>query len=195
MALGCQLLLGAIDVRRIVSLRNRTYNLDHIRDLVRVCDDDLARRLLAEIRKFFQHLLRRAIEELGFTVGVLEFQTGQNDTPVNFVLRIQVMRVAGSADRLAAFFTKLNDPSIELPQLFLVLDHALLNHERVVADRLNLQVVVEVRDFDKLRFRSSLPDRGEQLPSFTGRAENESLSQLLQSRPRNTGVAAVVFEI
>ena len=51
--------------------------------------------------------------------------------------------VAGGADRLAQLLSQPDDGAVKLPQLLLRLDVAVSQHEGVVAQGLDLQIVVE----------------------------------------------------
>ena len=51
--------------------------------------------------------------------------------------------------------------------------------ERVVAEGLDLQIIVKSGDFQEFFFTSMRYNRADQLPRFTGRADDQPFAQLL----------------
>ena len=182
-------------MRRVVPFRNRAARFDHLRNFVRVLDDHFPCNVLAEIGEFLQHFFRGTEIELGFLIGVLESETGQDDAAVNFVFGIFIMRVAGRTDRTLCLPPDFDNPSVEIPESFFVRHLPLADHEFVVGDRLNLKVIVVFRDFDEVGFRLPFHHRGEQFPGFTRGAENQSFAVFVQIGSRNTGIPVIIFQI
>ena len=105
------------------------------------------------------------------------------------------MRVAGGDDRLAELFAQRDNLAIEVTQPFIVRNLALGNQEAVVADRLNLQVVVKRGDALDFVLRQPVQHRTEQLARLAGRADNQAVAVLLQHGLRDAGIAAVILQI
>ena len=61
---------------------------------------------------------------------------------VDLVLRVQEVDVAGGAHRLAQLLPQGHDGPVEVPQLLLCADHPLAEHEHIVAQGLDLQIVI-----------------------------------------------------
>ena len=57
------------------------------------------------------------------------------------------MNITGSNNRLIKFFTKLNDFTVDLPQIFLTVDlgnTVTANHKFIIAQRLYFQVIIVI---------------------------------------------------
>ena len=65
---------------------------------------------------------------------------------VNLLLRLLKMHVPRGADGLSEFFPQTDDDSVELPQILFGAGVAVAEQERVIAKRLDFEVVVEGRD-------------------------------------------------
>ena len=66
------------------------------------------------------------------------------------------MHIAGRNHRFLELFTKLYDSPVQIPQIFLagyIVPVFVPHHEHVIADRLNLQIIVEFYQTGNLRFR------------------------------------------
>lgn len=75
--------------------------------------------------------------------------------PINFILRIQEMNVASSDHRLLELLAQRTDPLVDLNEV-LFIPHAQLlvsNHEAVVPQRLNFQIIVKIHQSDDLFLR------------------------------------------
>ena len=194
-AFGGQLFFGAVNVGRIVSFRNGPHILDPVGHQIRVGDDHFSGQLFSQIVKFRQHFLRGTVVQEGFLVGVLELHPGQNDPAVHLVFRVQVMGVAGGADRLSGFSCNLDHTAVQVFQFFLILHHPLFDHETVVGDGLDFQIIVKLRHFHKVGFRTAFPDGGKQFPGFTGRTDDEPFPEFFQMGAGDSRVPAIIFQI
>ena len=105
------------------------------------------------------------------------------------------MRVAGGNDRLAELFAQRDDPAVEIAQPLVVRDLALGDQEAVVADRLDLEVIVERGDALDLVLRLPVQHGAEQLARLARRADDEAVAVLLQHGLRDAGIAAVILQI
>ena len=88
--------------------------------------------------------------------------------PVDLILRVQEVDVPGGAHRLAHLLPQADDGAVEVPQLLLVLHDALAEHEHIVAQRLDLQIVVPRGDALELLPVLAVHHRLEQFPCLTG---------------------------
>ena len=61
------------------------------------------------------------------------------------------MHIAGSADRFLELLSQLDDPAVQIPQILFILDRAVLvpDHKRIIANGLDLQVIIEIHDSSK----------------------------------------------
>ena len=149
-----QRLVGVFNDRRTLIRSDRCDQLDTARDQLRHIDDDLMRLLFSEIRKLIQHFLcsvqikRRLVFTVCHTVSHLD------DPAKHFILRIKKMNVSCRAHRFVQFFSKRNDSLIDITEVVERPDIStalIIDQVRVVADRLNLQIIVPGRDlFDFL---------------------------------------------
>ena len=63
--------------------------------------------------------------------------------PVHLVLRLPEMDVTGGADGLSQFLAEADDDTVEFPQILLAPGVAVAEHESVVAQGLNFQIVIK----------------------------------------------------
>ena len=162
-----ELLLRAVDERGKNALGNRADLLDHIGDLIRVRHDDLVRLFLAEIVEFLEHLVRRAHVERSLLVRVGEALPGHEDRAAGGVLRVLEVHVARRDDRLFQPLAELHNRAVVFLELRDVA-HAVAHHKHVVAERLNLEVIVVGGDLEQLFKRLVPRHRAEQLARLAG---------------------------
>ena len=158
-----QVVLAAVDVRRVVLARHRPDNIAHISDHVGVLHDHLVGSVLPEIGKFLQHLVRALEVQRRLIIRIGEALTGHQDAAERLVLGLEEVNVAGGAARLAQLVRQPENIAVPVAELFLVLCHALCDHEPVVADGLYLQIVVELRQPLDVLPRLTLGERAEHL--------------------------------
>ena len=124
--------------------------------------------LLPQIGKLLEHLLRGFEVDGQGLVRIFKALGGQQDMPVDLILRVQEVDVPGGAHRLAHLLPQADDGAVEVPQLLLVLHDALAEHEHIVAQRLDLQIVVPRGDALELLPVLAVHHRLEQFPCLTG---------------------------
>ena len=124
--------------------------------------------LLPQIGKLLEHLLRGFKVDGQGLVRILKALGGQQDMPVDLVLRVQEVDVPGGAHRLAHLLPQADDGAVEVPQLLLTFHDSLAEHEHIVAQGLDLQVVVPGGDAFELIPVLSVHHRLEQLSRLTG---------------------------
>ena len=189
-----QIVLAAVDVWRVVLARNRTDDVAHVRDHVGVLYYDLIRTVLAEIGELLQHFVRGLEVERRLIVGVRKALTGHEDAAEGLVLGLEEVNVAGRAARLAQLVCEAQDVAVPVAQLLLVLREPLGKHEFVVADRLDLEVVIELgQPLDLVPLRA-LGKRAEYLARLARRAEDQPLAVTDELAARHDGALVVVFE-
>ena len=180
---------------RIRPLRDRADVLDHIGDQVRVGDDDLAGKIVAEIRELRKHLVGRPKIQFGVAVGVLELHTLEKDLADDLVLGVQEVRVAGGNAGFAGLFRQRDDLSVQFFEPRVVLDLALRDEEAVVRDRLDLEIVVERGDLVE-RFALQPVEHGaEDLAGFARRTDDQPLAVVLDQALRHPGDFPEIVEI
>ncbi len=116
-----QIVLAAVDVRRIVLARNRTDDVAHVRDHVGVLYYDLIRTVLAEIGELLQHFVRGLEVERRLIVGVRKALTRHQNTAERLILGFEEVYVTGGAARLAQLVCEAQDVAVPVAQLLLVL--------------------------------------------------------------------------
>ena len=91
------------------------------------------------------------------------------------------MDVAGGAHRLSALLPQAHDLPVDLLQILHGLYGALFipQHEHVVAQGLDLQIVIKPYQPLELRVSASPQDGLVKLPGFAGRADDQSLPVLV----------------
>ena len=167
--------------------------LDHVGDHVGVGDHHLEGLFLPEVGEFLQHFLGGAEVEAAVLVEVLELHARLEDLSVDVVLGVEEVGVAGGHHGLAILLAQGHHLAVEVPQLLIVLELALGDHEAVIDDGLDLQVVVELDDLGDIRVGAVVDDGPHQLSRLAGRADDEALAVLFQLGLGDTGVAAIVL--
>ena len=115
--------------------------------------------------------------------------------PVNFVLGVEEVHVAGRDNGLSELVAQLYNRAVETSKLLLVLCHALLQHEAVVADGLNFQVIVKFRDALELGPALVIDNGLKELARLAGRADDEPLAPPEKLRLRHDGHALKILEV
>ena len=171
-----QILLGIFDDRRAFIGIDRRDLLDHIRDLVRILDDDLLCFCRSQIFKFRQHLLGCPKIKRRLVVRIAEPFSRHDDPAVHLVSRIQKMYVARRNDRFFELFSQFHNLTVDIFQIFLTVhirNLFALDHKVVVSKRLDLIIIVEIRKpCDRLR-RFMVQDRLIQLSRLTGASDDK----------------------
>ena len=114
---------------------------------------------------------------------------------IHLVLRLLEVDIACGAHRFAKFLAQADNGAVELPQFLLRLHLAVAEHKGVVAQGLDLQIVVERGNALQLCPVLMISDGTEQLARFAGRADNETLAVLHQFRLGDGGHAVEILQI
>ena len=192
-----EILLRAVHVRRKGSLREGTdiFVINPIGDHVGVLHDHLVRLFLAEIRKFLEHFLGRTVIEVNIAVGVGELLSRKQNLTVQLVRVVHEMRVTGCNDGNIQLFAQSHDLTVEVAKPLLAVDLTLGKQEAVIADRLNLKVIVELCDFLNLTVGLALDDGLHQFARLAGRADDQPFSVFFKSCLRNSREPLKIIQI
>ena len=128
-----QILYGVFDLRCKQIVRHGADGIAHIRDQIRVFNHNLVRLFFPEIGKFPEHFVRCAEIQRVFPVAVRKSLCRQQNPPVDLLLRIEKVDVAGRTDRFMQFFSEPHHRTVKLAQLLFVSGNALCQHKAVVA--------------------------------------------------------------
>ena len=161
-------------------------------DQVGVGDHHLEGLVPAQVAELLQHLVRGVEIQGRLLVAVLEALGVLDDGAEDGVLRVQEVHVARGAHGDAQLFAQPDHLAVHIPQGFLVVRQALPEHKGVVADGLDLQVVVEARDLLELVVALPRCDGLHELALDTGGAHDQPLAVLLQDGPGHMGTALEV---
>ena len=144
--------------------------LAHIGNLICVGDDHLFCFFAAQIHKFRQHFFSRAEIKRRLIVRILEALAGHDDAPIDLILRVHEVHIAGSDHRFAVFVAQSHDALIDGDEIILRMDvdAVALDHEAVVAQRLDLQIVIKIDQPGDLLLRCTVQDRLVQFARLTG---------------------------
>ncbi|CCX37069.1 unknown [Clostridium sp. CAG:1013] len=175
---GHQLLLGAFDEGWEVAHRHRADVVDHIGDLVRVGHHHLEGLFFPQVLKLFEHLGGSAHVQGRLLIRVVEAPAAHDDPAVVRVLGVLEVDVAGSHHRLTQLLADLHDGAVVFPQAFHV-RVPVADHEHVVPQGLDLQIVVVGGDLAQIFEGLSLHHGPEQLPRLTGTAHQQALTVLV----------------
>ena len=183
-----QRLVRVLDDRRTLIRTDRTDLIAHVGEHVRVIDDDFLRLFRLEVTELVEHLLRRTEVELRITLLLVEATAGLYDSPVDVVVLVDIVAVAGRADRLPELRGDVNDLQIIIDQVLRAVRGVLVtrDHEAVVSERLHLQIIVEGGDVHELLLIRAAGHRLEHFTGDAGAADDEALPQLPEQGLRNT---------
>ena len=134
---------GIFDFRGEQLLRKKLYLLHHVRDGAGIGDDDLLRRLLAEIGKLRQHLLGISEVDGAASVRVAELLCCLKNMAVLLVLGVEEVYVRGGDDGLIELSAKRKDRAVIVLEDGHVLDDAVIHQKAVIADGLDFKIVIE----------------------------------------------------
>ena len=143
-AAALQFFLRALEVRCVSPLRNWSWVFDHVRDEVRVSDDDFARSLLSEVLEFFQHFVGRPEKKMDIAVRVRKFLSCEQNFSRDFVVFVEKMRVAGRDHWFSELLSEFVNFSVDLHQLFFAVNDFLIEHKLVIAKRLNFEIIIVI---------------------------------------------------
>ena len=186
----CQFFIGAVDMRRERTLRDRLETLDKICDTVGVFHDDLIRRFITEISELRKHLLGRAEIQRRLSVGVRKAHSGHDDGAENAVVRLKEMHVARGDRHFTQFVAEADDAAVDVFKISFRADvrtFFVVNEESVVAGRLDLEIIVESCNIQQFLVRLFVEDRAEYLSRFTCRTEDQTFAVLYEPALRNAG--------
>ena len=190
-----QVLLGIFQSGRKQLRRQQLEGLDLIRHQTGVGDHHLVGLFLPQILKFLQHFLSGLEVDRQGLVGIRELLGRQQDVPVHFVLRLPEMDVTGGADRLVQFLSQPDDGAVELPQILLAPGVAVAEHESVVAQGLNFQIVVKRGDALQLVPILVVHHCLEQLTRLAGGADDQALPMGHQLAFGDGGHPLEIFQV
>ena len=190
-----ELLCGIFDLRWEQLLRQKLDRLYLLRYHVGVRNDRLVCKLLAEVLKLLEHLVRRSEVDGTAPVGVGKLLRSLEYFAVLLVLRVEEVNVARRNDGLSERFANRNYPAVVVLKHGLVTHGAVFHKEAVVRDRLYLKVIVERRNAFKLRIGSAVHHRPVQLAHSAGGADEYALSVLYKQAFRHRGRFVEVFEV
>ena len=190
-------LIRIFDDRRTLIRANRRNPLNHIRDLICISDHDLPGLVASQVFKFRQHLLRRAKVEGRLIVRILKALSGHDDPAVHLVLRIQEMHVAGGHHRLVKLLAKRNDLFVQPDQIILGFKSGTLSpqHELIVSQRLNLQIIIEIHQPRNLFLRRGTHQSLIELSGLAGGTDDQSLPVLLKNAFRDSGHSRKIIQM
>ena len=192
---GGKLLLRPIDEGRKHTRRNRADLFHHICNFIGILHNHFVSLFLAQISKLLEHFGGGTVIKGRLLVGVGKALSGHQDFPVIAVMGIHKMNVAGSDHRFVQFLSQLDDGAVKLSKLLLCLNGAVPEHEHIIAQGLNLQIVVKLRNADQLIPGLAGNDGPEQLSRFAGGADQKALPVLHQHTFRDSRLLIEIIQM
>ena len=105
------------------------------------------------------------------------------------------MRVTRCYHGNTKLIAKCHHAAVEIAQSLVVCDLPLCNHKAVVADGLDLKVIVKLGNLLDLAFGLVINDSAHELPRLARSADDKTLSVLFKHRFRHSGHLAIVVKI
>ena len=190
-----QLPVGVLKLGGKQSFGQGLNGLAPVRDEIGIPHHHVVGGLLPQIGKFLQHLGGGLEVDGQGLVRVLKALGGQKDVAVDLVLRVQEVDVTGGAHRLAQLLPQGHDGPVEVPQLLLCADHPLAEHEHIVAQGLDLQIIVPGGDALELLPVLAVRHRPEELARLAGGAQDQPLPVLVDDAFEHDGVTLEVVQM
>ena len=167
----------------------------HVRDFVRIVNDDLMAFFRPEIIEFLKHFIGGLEVERGLMVAVLISHAGLNDGAVDGVVRIHEMDIAGGHNRNPQLVAQAHDLAVQIPERILIGHLSFTDQEGIVADGLDFEVIVEGSHFLQL-VPGILPEHSaEQFSGFTGTAQNQPLAVFLNNLAGHMRTAPEIVQV
>ena len=190
-----ELLGGVLDLRREEVLGQELDLLRHVGDGPGVLHDHLVGGLLAEVVKLLQHLVRGAEVDRAGAVRVGELLGRLEDAAVLLVLGVEEVDVGGGHHGFSHGAAQVQDAAVEVLQDLHGADAALVHEEAVVGKGLDLEIVIEGRDFPELRVALAPHHGAVELAHAAGRAHEETLAAAEQEALGDARGAVEIAEI
>ena len=108
------------------------------------------------------------------------------------------MHVAGGDHRLLKLFSQFYDFLVQLDQIFVGIDSVVFfisDHKRVVSQRLNLQIIIEIHQPGDLLLRSVAQQCLIKLSRLAGAADQQSVPVLQKNALRHPWPSSVIFQM
>ena len=93
------------------------------------------------------------------------------DLTVHIVLRVEEVGIAGGNDGLSVLFAQFYDPPVQISEFFFIFEFPLFNEETVIADGLDLQIIVELDNLGDICIRTVVDDGPHELSCLAGGAD------------------------
>ena len=190
--------IGPEGLERILSLGvlgEQAQLLHLISNLSGIVNDHLMGFFFTQVAELFQHFVGGLKVQGGLIVAVVKALTGLNDRPVNGVVGVEEMHVSRSDYRQPQFLAQLDDGAVQIPQTLIILDLSFTHQESVIADGLNLQIIIEAGDLLQLFPAFSGKHGTEEFAGFAGAAENQPFPVLFNDRSGHMGLPAEVLQM
>ena len=137
-----QLLFGILDLGREKARGQGGHLLDQLRDAIGVLHHHFPGGILPQVGKFLQHL-RRGLEIQGQGLVAVGELVAQEDAAELLLVGLQEMHVPRGHHGLIQQLPQLDHLAVVVPQLLLPGGGAAADEEGVVAERLDLNIVVK----------------------------------------------------
>ena len=170
----------------------------HIRNEVCIRNDNFFCLFFTQIVKFLQHFFCGTEIQRRLIIGIRKAFCCHNDTTECRVLRIDKMHVTGADNRLVMLICQRHDTFVDFDNIL----HGMnifhpwrIDHEFIIAQRLNFQIIIEIHQFFNDLFRLVLQNRSVQFTGFTGTAKDQTIAMLDQFTFRNSGSAMEIIQM
>ena len=175
-----QILLRTVDGGGESAVGERLDFLNLIGNGIGVGDHDLVRLFLAEIGELLQHLLCGAQIQGWLELCIIVSLPCLQDLTVDGIFLVHEVHVAGGTDRNPQLVAQRHNAPVIIPKCLHIGSGAIADHEGVVANGLDFQIVVKLRQLHQFLVGLLLHHRPKQLARLAGAAENQALPMLHQ---------------
>ena len=141
--------IGPEGLERILSLGvlgEQAQLLHLVSNLSGIVNDHLMGFFFTQVAELFQHFVGGLKVQGGLIVAVVKALTGLNNRSINGVVGVEEMHVSRSHHGQPQFLAQLDDGAVQIPQTLIILDLSFTHQESVIADGLNLQIIIEAGD-------------------------------------------------
>ena len=137
----------AVNLRRELTLRNRqNISVTHVCNGVGVIDNYFSGCFFAQVAELCQHFVGGSQVEAGAVFSILKALPCHQNISVNRRCFVLVVSIGGSYHQLAQLICHGHDAAVDIFQFIITGNQTLFQHEPVVYQRLDFQVVVAAGD-------------------------------------------------
>ena len=190
-----QIFCRVFNFGREKALREQLDFFNLIRNGSGIGDYNLLRRFRTKILKLFQHLVCGTEINRAAAVRIRKLLCRLKNSAILFILRVQKVHVTGCHNRFAEFPSNTQNRAVIVLKHFRGSHAAFIDQKSIIADRLNLKVIVSRGNTAQFLILFAAHHSAIQLTHSAGRSQQQPLPVFLQKTSWNHRSTVKVFQI